>query len=892
MLTEYFAMARLAGRVPRRGRREVHRRCRPGRVRGPDGPRGRRRAGGPRRAPDRGRGGPPPRPGWCAGSAPRRHQHRRGPGPPRRQPGLRRAVPRRRRDQHRVAHPVGRARDGRRRRPADVRGHARDLRLRRAPAGHPQGQGGAGPGLPCARAASPPRGRPHPHARHAVRGAGDRPRAARGPVRQDRRRRAQRSSSRSSASPGSARAGSSRELRAHATRGRARDVARRAAACRTARGSRSGPSASSSRRTPGSSSRTRPDVVIAKLEAVLPDDAERAWMRERLLPLLGIGASTARRSRGAVHGVAPVPGAPRRGSPHRPRVRGPPLGRRGAARLPRARRGPGGGRPAADRRDRAAGALRAPPGLRVAPPQREPHQPRAPCRPTRSSASSRRSSRAPASDRARAPDPGAGGGQPALRRGVRPAAAGPRRARRPRRRRSTGDDDVPFPDSVHAADRGPSRHPAGGAEVDCSPTPRSWGRCSGRAPWRRWASATSSRSPTRSGELARKELVQPVRRSSIAGEAEYTFSHILTRDVAYSQLPRAARAARHAAAARWIEAIAPDRLEDLADVLAYHYETALASARAAGDATQAAELEAPALRFLTLAGERALGLDTAAAVATLERALALTSPGDPRRVRTLTRYGQALFEAARYAEAVRALEEAIPAAQTIGDVVATAEAMTLLGRVVLPVRRPPDADARPRGPRARRAARPFRRPRRGAHRGRRRQCDVERVRDRDHVRRAGPGPRGCAWAPSPRSGARLPRPRAHGARRRRWAGGLPRSHPAGNGRRPGARSRAAPPQFRVPPPVLRGAVGFVCRPPARGTRTRRPAGSTSRSSSSTSSACPPSSTSANTTRRSPSRTAGPAPRGERRRREPPRGPAEPGADRGAPGAHRADRAVA
>ena len=70
------------------------------------------------------------------------------------------------------------------------------------------------------------------------------------------------------------------------------------------------------------------------------------------------------------------------------------------------------------------------------------------------------------------------------------------------------------------------------------------------------------------------------------GEAEYAFWHILSRDVAYSQLPRASRAARHVAAAAWIESQAPDRVEDLADVLAYHYATALELARAAGQTDQ------------------------------------------------------------------------------------------------------------------------------------------------------------------------------------------------------------------------------------------------------------------------------------------------------------------
>ena len=71
------------------------------------------------------------------------------------------------------------------------------------------------------------------------------------------------------------------------------------------------------------------------------------------------------------------------------------------------------------------------------------------------------------------------------------------------------------------------------------------------------------------------------------GEAEYAFWHVLARDVAYDQLPRASRAARHVAAANWIESKAPERVEDLADVLAYHYATALELARAAGQTEQA-----------------------------------------------------------------------------------------------------------------------------------------------------------------------------------------------------------------------------------------------------------------------------------------------------------------
>jgi predicted ATPase len=94
-------------------------------------------------------------------------------------------------------------------------------------------------------------------------------------------------------------------------------------------------------------------------------------------------------------------------------------------------------------------------------------------------------------------------------------------------------------------------------------------------------------------ELSRKELVRPAQRSSIEDEAEYAFWHILARDVVYSQLPRASRASRHVAAARWIGSKAPKRVEDLADVLAYHYATAMELAQAAGQAGQASSSRHP-----------------------------------------------------------------------------------------------------------------------------------------------------------------------------------------------------------------------------------------------------------------------------------------------------------
>ena len=182
-------------------------------------------------------------------------------------------------------------------------------------------------------------------------------------------------------------------------------------------------------------------------------------------------------------------------------------------------------------------------------------------------------------------------------------------------------------------------------------------------------------------ELSHKEFVRPSRRSTIGGEDEYAFWHILTRDVAYAQLPRASKAARHIGAAEWIESKASERVEDVADVLAHHYASALELARAAGDPISS-DLEASTLRFLTLAGDRAIGLDTATALNSYERALALTPVGHPERPDVLARYGRAVLDGGRADDAATALEEAVELYRERGDLRKAAAATLPLVQVM------------------------------------------------------------------------------------------------------------------------------------------------------------------------------------------------------------------
>jgi class 3 adenylate cyclase/tetratricopeptide (TPR) repeat protein len=72
-------------------------------------------------------------------------------------------------------------------------------------------------------------------------------------------------------------------------------------------------------------------------------------------------------------------------------------------------------------------------------------------------------------------------------------------------------------------------------------------------------------------QVERRELVTSRLSSSMAGQREYIFKHVLTRDVAYEGLPRRDRAEAHARVARWIESTVGDRRVEFVELLAHHF---------------------------------------------------------------------------------------------------------------------------------------------------------------------------------------------------------------------------------------------------------------------------------------------------------------------------------
>jgi class 3 adenylate cyclase/tetratricopeptide (TPR) repeat protein len=179
--------------------------------------------------------------------------------------------------------------------------------------------------------------------------------------------------------------------------------------------------------------------------------------------------------------------------------------------------------------------------------------------------------------------------------------------------------------------------------------------------------------------LERKEFIRRQRRSAVAGETEYAFRHMLVRDVAYAQIPRAVRAEKHARAAEWIEALADNR-DDHVELRANHYADALDFAAAA--AAPIPDLEARAALAFREAGERAFTLGAHALSGRhFGRALELMNETAPERAEVLLGLGKALVE--QELGGVAELEEASAALRAKGELTKAAEAETYLADGIL-----------------------------------------------------------------------------------------------------------------------------------------------------------------------------------------------------------------
>jgi DNA-binding NarL/FixJ family response regulator len=114
------------------------------------------------------------------------------------------------------------------------------------------------------------------------------------------------------------------------------------------------------------------------------------------------------------------------------------------------------------------------------------------------------------------------------------------------------------------------------------------------------------RMAARLADLSGRDLIMPRAESSLPGQAEWQFKHVLIRDAAYGTMTARRRARSHAAVGAWLTGLAADLVDEVAEMIATHERTAVDLDD--GTAWPAAErelLRSTTFRHLSYAGDRA-----------------------------------------------------------------------------------------------------------------------------------------------------------------------------------------------------------------------------------------------------------------------------------------------
>jgi predicted ATPase len=168
---------------------------------------------------------------------------------------------------------------------------------------------------------------------------------------------------------------------------------------------------------------------------------------------------------------------------------------------------------------------------------------------------------------------------------------------------------------------------------------------------------------------------------------QYAFVQALIREVAYNALAKRDRKSRHLAAARFFESLETD---EIAGGLAAHY---LAAYRNAVEGAEADAVAAQARISLKAAAERAITLGSYdQALTFLDQALTVTTD-KADLADLLERAGEAASAGGRREEAEERLVRAIATQRELGDRPAIARATAALGQALLSAYRTPDAVA-------------------------------------------------------------------------------------------------------------------------------------------------------------------------------------------------------
>ncbi len=158
-------------------------------------------------------------------------------------------------------------------------------------------------------------------------------------------------------------------------------------------------------------------------------------------------------------------------------------------------------------------------------------------------------------------------------------------------------------------------------------------------------------------QLATLERAGLIQKAAAGPEVEYTFRHELTREAAYSSMLRSQRRRFHRLVGETVEELFPNRLEDQADRLAYHFHEA-------GDAARA-------LKYYRAAGDKAARLYANAEAGShytraIEVAEQLEAPGEELGY-LYTRLGRTQELRGQYDKALASYEALVSLGKARGD---------------------------------------------------------------------------------------------------------------------------------------------------------------------------------------------------------------------------------
>ena len=106
--------------------------------------------------------------------------------------------------------------------------------------------------------------------------------------------------------------------------------------------------------------------------------------------------------------------------------------------------------------------------------------------------------------------------------------------------------------------------------------------------------------------LSKRGLISWREESTLPGQVEWQFKHVLARDAAYDTLSARRRARSHAAVGAWLASLAPSLVDEVAEMVAMHERTAVESDDGGvWDPAERESIRSTAFRHLMYAGDRA-----------------------------------------------------------------------------------------------------------------------------------------------------------------------------------------------------------------------------------------------------------------------------------------------